>query len=46
MKLSRLFTKDHEAPFAGIEFESRTSRISNPDGSVVFEARDIQVPKR
>ncbi len=45
MKLSRLFTKDHEAPYAGVEFEGRTSRINNPDGSIVFEAKDIQVPK-
>jgi len=46
MKISRHFTRGHElAAFDGIEFESRTSRITNPDGSVVFEARDIQVPK-
>ena len=43
MKLSRLFTPADEA-FAGIEFERRTSKISNPDGSVVFEANDIEVP--
>jgi ribonucleoside-diphosphate reductase alpha chain len=29
----------------GLELESRTSRIANPDGSVVFEAKDIQIPK-
>ncbi len=47
MKISRHFTADRTTaePFAGIEFESRTSRITNPDGSVVFEARDIQIPK-
>ena len=45
MKLSRLFTRDHACCYDGVEFESRSSRISNPDGSVVFEARDIQVPK-
>ena len=43
MKLSRLFTPADE-PFAGIEFECRTSKITNPDGSVVFEAKDIEVP--
>ncbi|RMG96315.1 MAG: vitamin B12-dependent ribonucleotide reductase [Deltaproteobacteria bacterium] len=45
MKISRLFTRNTPEPFAGVEFEPRTSKISNPDGSVVFEARDILVPK-
>jgi len=31
--------------YDGIEFTTRTSRITNPDGSVVFEAKDITVPK-
>jgi ribonucleoside-diphosphate reductase alpha chain len=30
--------------YAGIPFTKRTSRIVNPDGSVVFEARDIDMP--
>ncbi|MBC8071629.1 MAG: vitamin B12-dependent ribonucleotide reductase [Deltaproteobacteria bacterium] len=30
--------------FAKLAFESRGSRIANPDGSVVFEAKDIQIP--
>jgi ribonucleoside-diphosphate reductase alpha chain len=45
MKVSRLFTSDRAQPFEGIEFEDRSSRIANPDGSVVFEAKDIAVPK-
>lgn len=45
MKLSRLFTKDQPRPFAGVAFERRSSRITNPDGTVVFEASDIQVPQ-
>jgi ribonucleoside-diphosphate reductase alpha chain len=47
MKLSRLFTlpADSDQPFASVEFERRTSRITNPDGSVVFEAKDIDIPK-
>ncbi len=44
MKVARLFTAGHAQPFEGIEFESRSSRIANPDGSVVFEAKDIAVP--
>ena len=30
--------------YAGIPFAKRTSRIVNPNGSVVFEARDIEMP--
>lgn len=45
MKLSRLFTKDQPRPFSGVDFERRSSRITNPDGTVVFEASDIQVPQ-
>ncbi|MCX4241637.1 vitamin B12-dependent ribonucleotide reductase [Paraliomyxa miuraensis] len=45
MKVTRLFTSDRAQPFEGIEFEDRSSRIANPDGSVVFEAKDIAVPK-
>ncbi|MCY1057141.1 vitamin B12-dependent ribonucleotide reductase [Nannocystis sp. SCPEA4] len=45
MKLSRLFTKDQPRPFSGVEFERRGSRITNPDGTVVFEASNIQVPQ-
>jgi len=46
MRISRVFTTPAAAhePFAGIAFERRTSRITNPNGSVVFEAKDIQVP--
>jgi ribonucleoside-diphosphate reductase alpha chain len=44
MKVTRLFTKAND-PYAGIEFERRTSRITNPDGSVVFEAKDIDIPQ-
>ena len=44
MRIERRFTQVGESPFTGIDFSSRTSRISNPDGSVVFEAKDIAVP--
>jgi len=45
MKVAHLFTSDRAPSFDGIEFESRSSRIANPDGSVVFEAKDIAVPR-
>src|SRR5688572_8659471 len=44
MRIERRFTRAGHDPYAGIEFNSRDSRITNPDGSLVFEARDILVP--
>jgi ribonucleoside-diphosphate reductase alpha chain len=45
MRIDRRFTRADRGPFDGLEFENRTSKITNPDGSVVFEARDMEVPK-
>ena len=45
MKITRLFTRTTERPYEGLEFEARSSRITNPDGSVVFEASDVMVPR-
>ena len=45
MKITRRFTTAGQDPYAGIDFEPRNSRIANPDGSVVFEAAGVMVPK-
>ena len=45
MKISRKFTKDGIDPFELLEFHQSSSVIRNPDGSVVFECDDVQVPK-
>ncbi len=45
MKLSRQFTQTHGRPYDGLEFERRSSRITNTNGTVVFEAADIEVPQ-
>src|SRR3954471_22148747 len=45
MKITRRFTKPGQDVFSSVEFERRTSRIANPDGSVVFEMTDAEVPK-
>src|SRR5437016_10850839 len=45
MKITRRFTKQGQDPFASVEYENRTSRITNPDGSVVFEMNDAEIPK-
>ncbi|MFT7622876.1 MAG: ribonucleoside-diphosphate reductase alpha chain [Myxococcota bacterium] len=44
MRIERRFTQAGSEPFAAIDFNPRTSRITNPDGSVVFEANDVNVP--
>ena len=46
MQISRRFTTAGHDPYENVEFANRTSRIVNPDGSVVFEARDIQMPAK
>ncbi len=43
MKFTRLYSSVSDR-YAGIPFAARTSRIANPDGSVIFEAKDILVP--
>ncbi len=45
MKVTRKFTKPGQDPFATVEWTKRSSRISNPDGTVVFEMADAEVPK-
>src|SRR5688572_15696640 len=44
MRITRRFTKSGQDPFASVEYERRTSRITNPDGSVVFEMTDAEIP--
>jgi ribonucleoside-diphosphate reductase alpha chain len=44
MKVTRKFTVQGQDPFETVEWTTRTSRISNPDGSVVFEMKDAEVP--
>ena len=44
MRIERRFTRAGHDPYEGIQFTARDSRITNPDGSLVFEAKDILVP--
>src|SRR3954468_22611413 len=44
MKITRRFTKAGQDVFSTVEFERRTSRIANPDGSVVFGMNDAEIP--
>lgn len=45
LAVERLFTKGAPKPLERIEYEQRTTRITNPDGSVVFELKDAEIPK-
>jgi ribonucleoside-diphosphate reductase alpha chain len=43
MKFRRIFSVDGDT-YHGVTFEPRVSRIVNPDGSVIFEAKDLFAP--
>jgi ribonucleoside-diphosphate reductase alpha chain len=44
MRIERRFTKADQSPYAAIAFQKTTSEIRNPDGSIVFQLKDIEVP--
>ncbi|HVB64604.1 MAG TPA: vitamin B12-dependent ribonucleotide reductase, partial [Nitrolancea sp.] len=44
LRIQRHFTRAGQDPFDTISWANRTSRISNPDGSVVFEMKDAEIP--
>jgi ribonucleoside-diphosphate reductase alpha chain len=45
MQIIRRYTTAGDDPFASFSFVKRTSRIANPDGSVVFEMKDLLAPE-
>ncbi len=44
LEIIRYFTKEGTTPYEMFTFEKRSSTIRNPDGSVVFEINDVEVP--
>ncbi len=44
LQINRRFTTAGEDPYDTIEWVRRDSRIINPDGSVVFEMEDAEIP--
>lgn len=46
MKISRRYTKKGGDLYGEILFEKRTSEIKNPDGTLIFEATDVEVPSQ
>lgn len=45
LKVTHRFGAAGSDPYAAMEWESRTSQILNPDGSVVFKMDNVRVPK-
>src|SRR6266571_3047849 len=45
MHIPRRYTAEGQDPFSSIPFAARTSRIVNPDGTVVFEMKDLFAPE-
>ncbi|MBA4494947.1 vitamin B12-dependent ribonucleotide reductase [Paenactinomyces guangxiensis] len=45
MKIHRFFTRAGEDPYQSVEYSRRDCRITNPDGSVVFEMKGAEIPK-
>jgi ribonucleoside-diphosphate reductase alpha chain len=44
LRIPRRYTEAGKDPYESIEWTRRDSRITNPDGSVVFEMRDAEIP--
>ena len=45
LHFKRVFSQDGQDPFDLVEYERRSSIIREPDGTVVFEMKDIEIPK-
>ncbi len=44
LKFARLYTRPGVHPYDEIEWDRRTSRITNEKGEVIFEKKDVEVP--
>lgn len=45
MEIERLHTKPGINPLDEVYYEKRSSKITNPDGSIVSETKDAEIPK-
>lgn len=45
LKFEKIFTKNSKNPLEDIKYALRSCKIVNPDGSVVFELNDIEIPE-
>lgn len=44
LRFSRYFTKEGQSPYDMFSYELRSSVIRNPNGEVIFEMNDVEVP--
>ncbi len=44
LRIERRFTEEGQDPFDSVEWSRRDSRITNPDGSIVFEMKNAEIP--
>ena len=44
MRFERRYTQAGKSPFEGMAFRAADSEIRNPDGSIVFQLKDVDVP--
>ncbi len=45
LRVERSFTRAGDDGYAGVEWELRTASISGENGKIIFEQRDVEVPK-
>jgi len=45
LKIKRVYTTPGVDPYDTIEWDRRSSKISNPDGSTVFKLENLEIPK-
>ena len=45
LTFKRYFSKEEQDPFESVEYEKRSSVIREPDGTLVFEAKNLEIPK-
>jgi ribonucleoside-diphosphate reductase alpha chain len=45
MRISRRFAQKKNAPYSSVKFKKTTCEIRNPDGTLVFQLKDVEVPE-
>src|SRR5205809_1670511 len=45
LQFPRLFTRDGVSPYDAVEWETRTASISSEKGEIIFEQKDVEVPR-
>src|SRR5262244_6564 len=45
LEFRRYFTREDISPYDAVEWEYRTAAITNESGEVIFEQKNVEVPK-